>query len=35
VLGSIPVLVGIVLVSGRGWLASLLARVGRKRKQVA
>ncbi len=35
VLGSIPVLVGVVLVSGHGWLASLLARVSRKRKQVA
>jgi len=35
VLGSIPVLVGIVLVSGHGWLASLLARLSRKRKQAA
>ncbi len=34
VLGAVPVLVGIVLVSGHGWVAQWLARV-RGRKQVA
>jgi hypothetical protein len=29
------VMLGIVLVSGHGWVAPLLARVGRKRKRAA
>ena len=34
VLGSVPVMIGILLVSGHGWVASLLTRVRRKHKQV-
>lgn len=35
VLGVVPVLVGIVLVSAHGWVANRLARLGRRRKAPA